>query len=388
MIQFVYIFFKIIELTVFIVFGKKMSKTGVRKEYWKLSVVPILTYSLIEGLRFGRKIDWNVYYFRYEQLGQNVNFLDNYEPLFRYICYVLYQLGVPYPGFIFLQCLFFIICAFVVVENFKERCRWIIPLILVCATGNEMFIRWFLSFSFVLLSFNSFIKRKYIYTVIWFVCAFACHSGIIVFALFFILYKFLNSCTLPPVVAVALLFVTTFVMSLNNLMFITQITSFLSPILGDSFSRSSYLDATENILSGTWGHVGVMEQSKAFYYRVFLMYAPVIYWGRDLMRNYKMGYFIYNIFVIGALCSPLFVLVEIFNRISVILTFFFCIVGGVFYFNILEKNRGNTQKVKYYLAVISLIFVIYPYFSDMFSRPDNLMLFLWNANGRNFLPYW
>lgn len=387
MVQLIYIFLKVVEFAVFIIFGKKISKVCSSKEYWKLSVVPILTYSLIEGLRFGRKIDWNVYYFRYEQLGQNVNFLDDYEPLFRYICHILYQLGIPYPGFIFLQCLFFIICVFVVIENFKGCCRWIVPLILVCATGNEMFIRWFLSFSFVLLSLNSFIKKKYIYTAIWFFCAFSCHSGIIVFALFFILYKFFNSHTLPPIAAVVLLFVTTFIMSLSDLMFITQITYFLSPILGDSLNRGGYLDATENILSGTWGHVGVMEQSKAFYFRIFLMHAPVIYWGREFMRDYKLGYFIYNLFVIGAICSPLFVLIEIFNRISGVLAFFFCIVGGVFYFNILG-NRGNTQKVKYYFAIISLFFAIYPYFSDMFSRPDNLMLFLWDANGRNFLPYW
>lgn len=387
MVQLIYIFLKVVEFAVFIIFGKKILKVCSSKEYWKLSVVPILTYSLIEGLRFGRKIDWNVYYFRYEQLGQNVNFLDDYEPLFRYICHILYQLGIPYPGFIFLQCLFFIICVFVVIENFKGCCRWIVPLILVCATGNEMFIRWFLSFSFVLLSLNSFIKKKYIYTAIWFFCAFSCHSGIIVFALFFILYKFFNSHTLPPIAAVVLLFVTTFIMSLSDLMFITQITYFLSPILGDSLNRGGYLDATENILSGTWGHVGVMEQSKAFYFRIFLMHAPVIYWGREFMRDYKLGYFIYNLFVIGAICSPLFVLIEIFNRISGVLAFFFCIVGGVFYFNILG-NRGNTQKVKYYFAIISLFFAIYPYFSDMFSRPDNLMLFLWDANGRNFLPYW
>ena len=92
MVQLIYIFLKVVELAVFIIFGKKISKVGSSKEYWKLSVVPILTYSLIEGLRFGRKIDWNVYYFRYEQLGQNVNFLDDYEPLFRYICHILYQL--------------------------------------------------------------------------------------------------------------------------------------------------------------------------------------------------------------------------------------------------------------------------------------------------------
>lgn len=42
----------------------------------------------------------------------------------------------------------------------------------------------------------------------------------------------------------------------------------------------------------------------------------------------------------------------------------------------------------YLMALISLLFSIYPYFSDMLWRGTNEMMFIWNANGRNFLPYW
>ena len=388
MVQFVFIALKLFEFAIFIIFGNKISKAKSRKEYWSLSSVPIFTYAIIEGLRFGRYTDWNLYYFRYEQLGVNVASLDDYEPLFRYICHILYQCHIQYPGFIFLQCLFFIFCVFVLIENFKDDCKWIIPLIIVSVTGNENFIRWYLSYSFLLLSINSLLKEKFVKTLIWFVCAFLCHSGIIIFGGFLILYRFLSKYAISEKLAICLLFITSFLLSISDLLFITRITSFLSPVLGESLSRGGYLDATEDILNGSFGKLGIMEQSKAFYIRIFIMNAPVIYWGRKIINKYQFGYFFYNIFVIGAIVSPLFVLTEIFNRISDSLTFFFCFVGGVYYYNVLNNYYKKEKTSLYIISIISLIFALQPYFSDIFSRPESLMLFLWDANGRNFLPYW
>lgn len=386
MIKLIYILLKSLEFLIFWIYGKKISRANTKKEYWRMASVPILTYAVVEGLRFGRNVDWNVYYFRYLQLGMNVSFLDDYEILFRYIVHLFYQCGIPYWGFIFFQCLFFISCVFILVENFKKDSRWIIPLILVCVTSNENFIRWYLGFSFILLAISSLIKEKRILSIIWFVCALSCHSGLVFFGGILILYKILNKYAIPNKIAVCLLFITTFLISLSDLMFITRITSFLSPILGNSLNRGGYLDATESLLNGTWGQVGIMEQSSAYYFRIFIMYAPVIYWGYKIISQYKFGYLFYNLFVVGAICSPLFGLIEIFNRISSSLNFFFCIVGGVFYIRIIE-NKTSKKNIVFVLSIISLLFAIYPYFSDMLSRKDNFMMFIWDANGRNFLQH-
>lgn len=385
MIKLIYIFLKLIELGVFFLFGKKIIHSKTNKEYWLASVIPILTYSIIEGLRFGRLIDWNVYYFRYNQLGINVEYLD-YEPLFRYICYFFNILGISYPWFIFLQCLFFITTVFIFLKNYKEYIIYAVPLILICSTGNEMFIRWFLGFSFILLSLNSLIKKRYIWTLIWFICAICCHSGLIIWIVFILFFKYLNRYTLRPLYSVILLFITSFILSLSDLMFITQITSFLSPIIGESISTGRYLNATENLLSGTWGSVGIMERSFSYYIRTFLMYAPVVYWGKNIISRYKFGLFFYNIFIIGAIVSPLFILVEIFNRISTSLTFFFCIVGGIFYFESFKIRNKNSLIL--FIIIISFVFSFYPHISDAISRDENKMLFIWDANGRNYLPYW
>lgn len=386
MIKVVFISLKLLELIIFFVSGNKISESKSKKEYWKYSIIPILTYAMVEGLRFGRNVDWNLYYFRYIQFGANYSYSEDYEPLFRYICYMLYQLGVPYYGFIFIQCLFFIFCVFVLLQNYKEHCKWMIPLILVCITSNENFIRWYLAFSFLLLSINSLVNKHIKFTCIWFLCAFFCHSGIVIFIILIILYKLLNKFAIPKQIGVILMFISTFIMTLSDFMFLTHITSYLLPFLGDSVGRSGYLNATEDLLSGTWGKVGIMEQSSLFYFRIFVVYAPVIYWGRKILVRYKAGIFFYNIFVIGAIVFPLFGLIEIFNRISGVLVFFFCIVGGLFYNNFFKKGITE-RKWCVYIAMISFIFAIYPYISDIFTRENNSMLFIWDANGRNYLPF-
>lgn len=118
------------------------------------------------------------------------------------------------------------------------------------------------------------------------------------------------------------------------------------------------------------------------------MYAPVVFFGKEILLRYKYGLFFYNLLTIGAIFSPLFSLIEIFDRMVSSLIFFFCLVGGIFYYEKLNFKIKKTEKMTYLIALISLLFSIYPYFSDMLWRSTNEMMFIWNANGRNFLPYW
>ena len=47
------------------------------------------------GLRFGREIDYNLYYERYNEIGQDIT-KSTYEPVFNVICWSLNQVGIPY----------------------------------------------------------------------------------------------------------------------------------------------------------------------------------------------------------------------------------------------------------------------------------------------------
>lgn len=380
MVKIIYLFLKLFELIIFIVCGRKMAQCNSSKLYWKYSIFPILIYSVVEGLRFGRFIDWNLYYFRYKQLGVNASSLD-YEPLFRYICHILYRANIPYYGFIFLQCMFFVFSAIVLLKNFKKSCYWALPLILICSTSNEMFIRWFLAFSFILLSINSFLNNKNVYTCVFVGCGILCHSGIIVIALLIFILVLFRHFAIPSKIAIVLLFLSTFVLSLENVMFITQIMSYIATFLTFDYSMAKYIDQADLILSGAWGNVGVMERSLIKNIGAFLAYTPVILWGKQYMQEYKYGNVFYNLFIIGAIGAPLFT-VEIFDRIFAACLFFFCIVGGCYYSNIF-----NARKRTYILliSIIGLLFAIAPHIWDAINRDANEALFIWDSHGRNYL---
>ena len=312
-----------------------------------------------------------------------MSYLD-YEPLFEFICNFLYQMGVPYYGFIFLQCLFLAASTFVLLENFKSSCVWCVPLILVCTTPNEMFIRWYLAFGFILLSIHTFLNKKYVYTFIWLACSSLCHSGIVVIALMVLILGCLKKYSLPPWISVVLLFLTTFILSLSDVMFIANITSYLSPFMGD-WTLGSYIDNASSILDGTWGRVGVMERSLIKNIGAFIAYAPVIFYGKEIMSKYPYGLVFYNLFVIGAIGSPLFT-VEIFNRIFSVCLFFFCIVGGIYYSQILKFSKSYSRFVLI-ISLASLFFALIPHVWDAINRPVDMSLFIWDANGRNYLPF-
>lgn len=385
MVKVVYFLLKIIELIIFVTYGRKMSKSRTTFQYWKMATPPIIIFSIVEGLRFGRFGDWNLYYFRYKELGENASSLD-YELLFRYICNFLSTIGVPYYGFIFLQCLLLIIASMTLLKRFKSDCRWMVPLVLVCITANEMFIRWYLAFSFILLSINSYLSRKYLRSGIWLICGSLCHLGILVIvAIWAILFQF-RQLSINRTIAVILLFLSTFVASLSSMMFIADLVSYISPLIGSEDMRLwAYVENTEALLSGEFGHTGIMERSILKNIGNFIAYAPVIYWGKQYMKQYPYGLVFYNMFLLGVIAAPLF-LIEIFDRIFAVCLFFFCIVGGIYY-KALLTNYKRTNKIFFWIGVLSFIFAILPHVWDAFNRDADLALFIWDANGRNFLNY-
>lgn len=108
------------------------------------------------------------------------------------------------------------------------------------------------------------------------------------------------------------------------------------------------------------------------------------------MQEIKWGNFIYNLFAVGAICYPLFTLIEIFDRYAFSLMFFSVIVAGVLFYNIF------TSKIKQKLAIVIICFMsfIMQYsvsYTDVFNMRYTLgheTPFVWDANGKKFIPYW
>ena len=142
------------------------------------------------------------------------------------------------------------------------------------------------------------------------------------------------------------------------------------------------------IVSGNWGHNAGMNRERGLstILRLIFAYTPSILWGKDTIKKYAGGMFVYNIFIIGTITMPLFQLVEILDRLNSLFLFFSCIVTGVWIGTILYNRR----KIKFNILLICwlcLISSVLPSFSSLFHRSkDQYMLFLWDANGRHYIP--
>lgn len=91
--DFIYIFLNLLMLTVFVVTGKCISKD--KENYWKYAIWPIITFTLVLGLRLNRGND----YIHYMQVYQYD--LEDKQVLFTSFNNVLKSLGTG-PHWIFI----------------------------------------------------------------------------------------------------------------------------------------------------------------------------------------------------------------------------------------------------------------------------------------------
>lgn len=390
-IKIVFIILKLFEVIVFFVYGKLMSKAKNNLTYWKLAFVPMVSYTLIEGLRFGRKIDWNSYFPRYQNLGINTD-LEDYEPVFEFICHSLYNLGISYPIFILLQCSLVIFAVVLFLSNHKEYIKWALPISLIMISGNEMFIRFFMGFAFGIIgiyfsdkeNLNS--KIKYFYAIFFAILGGLNHLGAYIFLLLIIFKRYINKFVIPWQISVLLLFLTTFIMKPTDLLFITKFTDFLYVLGGNEFHGAGYLGRTEELLSGEFGLVGYMNRSLQTGIRTFGYSVPIYIYGSKYLNKDKDECFYYNIFVIGSIVDPLFGTIEIFNRFSTCLLFMATITCSSVYMQF--ERKLIQSKMQYILIYISMVFLFYVLITDIFFRNGDInMMFLWDAMGRDYLKY-
>lgn len=388
-IKLTYVLLKLFLFAVFIIYGRILSKTKTNKEFWLHAIVPIIIYAIIEGLRFGRLVDYNVYYFRYINIGKNPSFED-YEPVFTYICYFMYNLGLPYYMFIFLQSLLLITVVFLLVKEYRKALLFILPLILYEIMKSENYVRWYWGFIFMILSFYSLYKGRYKAMLFCFICTCLIHIGFVMFTPVILFYKILKEKTIPPKVATFLFLGTTFLISISSLTFLISITKFLLSMgLGEMGSKVDfYLTSLDLLLKGDLGQLGIKELSFSNSLRLALAYGPTIWFAKDYVKKYRYGVFFYNLFVIGAIISPLFILVEILDRFATTLTFFSCIASGILFTEVI-KNRSKYSTYIYLICILSFFAAVWPNISSSYGLDKDIeMLFIWDADGRNYIPYW
>lgn len=139
----VYDFLNLFLLGIMIYEGKMISKG---KSYWKYCLWAILFFTLIEGVRYGRGVDYMHYIdvYKYD--------LENKQVLFTSLNQFLKSLGVSAEYAFMVYAYPFITGAVIMLKPLKKYATYLFPLFLMSIISmHEAFIRQFLAMSFVFM---------------------------------------------------------------------------------------------------------------------------------------------------------------------------------------------------------------------------------------------
>lgn len=386
MVSFIYFVIKAFEVFVFYKSGYFMeNKTG--RAYWKIALVPIILFALIEGLRWGHDIDYNVYAYRFTLVNFWFTYDERSSPLFSIIVYGLKLLGGNYPLFLVIESGFLMFSAFVLLQLYKEHARWIAPCFLIAFLPNENFIRFYFALAFVICSFYCFFEKKYIWCALLLLAGASMHFAMFVVAVLFALFPILDRRMIDIRVVLIFLIIASFFISVTSLNFIVVVSNKLSMLFRSSNSIAvSYLGGMDNIISGDHGTMGLMHSSAMNVAKQFFTYVPLFLWGSKVINQYKYGKFVHNVSALNVLISPIFSQVEILSRMTLICNVFIAIYMGIF---MGEYFRKSTSRIKLIFVFFAMFCYFYAYINAPFVREDFQMFFLWNSNGSiaNWAPY-
>lgn len=161
--------------------------------FWYYAVLAIIAYSLVQGLRFDRGVDYYMYY--EEILGRwdaKTALGESREPLYALLLDVVQAFNIPYWSvFVFYSGL--LITGFMLVlKKVPEYAFWALPLFfLITLDSSETIIRQYIAISFLFYAYYYAIRGKTVLMLVMLLCVPMIHfSGMIAVIAFLLFWKF------------------------------------------------------------------------------------------------------------------------------------------------------------------------------------------------------
>lgn len=381
----IYWIIKIFEIYLLYLYGGKMSQCKTSVSYWKLAIVPILCFALVEGLRWGHMIDYNVYAERYTDVNNWITQEESSSPVFTIIVYFFKGLGCPYPLFLVFQCGFLIFSAILALKNYREYLKWILPCMIIGLGGTENFIRYFLAHSFVLISYYYYQNNKILKYAVFAMLGVFTHFGSVPFIFILTFSKSFSFKRIPAKVVAALFLIATFIISVADLHFLVTMSNYILSFTGGVENQGLvYLSEMDDIIAGDTGFLGTQVAKFSSQIKSILLYIPIIFIAPKYLDTVYRGNVIYNLFAITIIIAPVFGQVELLGRLTNSLQFFEAILVGITLYYMFK-----TKEYSLLLPIMITLLYFYSVVNAPFVRNDWDMYFLWDSGGRltNWGPY-
>ena len=358
--------------------GKKAS-VAINNNYF-LCVLPfIIAFTLNEGLRFGRGVDYNGYYFKYISiLAFETGDRIISDPVFVALCHLNNFIGLPYQGLVFMFSLILAISGVSLLRDDKNVLLYAFPLFFLHSMPAENLMRWYLAFSFLLIAVYYYNKKKLKVALIFAVIAIGSHLAIILIAILLFLIKQIKKPLFNLYISIGIYLLLWLLFSTDTML---GLVSYVNKIGFLSDYYSGYIRNADVWLTGT----GQGDEAQNFGIGLALPDILTIFLAYKIMQRHPNVTYFANIYIVGALLAAALMRIELGYRITVVLKLFQCIILAYAFKDFLftHKRSEIMMKMVSWIIVLNIIRVYFIFiFTDM---AIDEVLYIWDSNYKSIL---
>lgn len=348
---------------------------------WTSFLPTIIAYTLYAGLRWGRGVDYNLYYWVYNDINKGISREDN-EPLFVFLVKLFGNLGLEWKHFVAFMSFFLIFSICFFLRKRPKESFFTLPILILSLDFAENLMRWYLGFSFILVGLFYLLNNKQKKFIIFAILGFLIHYGLIInIILFYLVWIISKKMIIPPMVAFSLYLILYF---LFDPQFMGRFADIIQQInLGTRFityQNNAELWLTGDAHDDVRSEVSILNIFKTLY---------LIYLGYSVYKKNKSRKItcLYNYSLIGWVLNPAALQIEIAMRINSLFILLGQIYTAYIYYDILIRNKKIYIKPIRYFAILLIIYFLFSsLFKNIFSLEESNTLFIWDAAGRSVLP--
>lgn len=341
-------------------------------KYWKIASIPIIFFSLEEGLRWGRFIDWCAYYDTY----YNGLETSKFEFLFKEWWGLFHNLNIPYSIVIMTCSLLFILSLFIFFKPYANLFSIFFPvLISFTALSAENFIRWYVAFSVILVSFRFFLDKKFVRFIILASLVPFLHVGIVPVGIIMILSTFWKY----PISPLLVIFVSLAFLFLFQASFMLNFIFIVDLFFGNVEKFSGYMNNLDGWLTGI-GQNSTMEHKSIIIYIISMLPLYCVLYTAYKLRDKLSSEFsiMYNLGAIGVIFLSISSGLELIQRYAeTYYPFLALLIACVI--NFLPNYKHMNIYLKKMIQLICYVFIVYKFI--LFIQPlshEAFMCYVWN----------
>lgn len=367
----IFITTRILLFSLFVICGWKLQYSP-NKKFILLVVLVGLLYSVIEGLRWMRGVDYEHYYLDLTTNFRAIESSNKPELLYKLYVNLTYSLGVPFYWSFILYSALLVIPLLKICIKYRYVAFWVLSLFFVFTIEqSENLIRQYIAIGLLLFAVFYYMQGNKKQMYFFLIATFFIHSTSLLVIVPFLFLIFKNYTFKSPWI---LLIIYCFCFCFWKDSYHSLIAGYIGNLNADVGIGSGYLqnpDRWFTVEGGTFKNAGVVTLINLVHR--FFFFFSIIWFGFKAQKvNIKLRTFFYLSYV-AIILKSIAGDIEMYNRLyNWFIIFIPLTVGFTIHEN--KRNRGT-----WILSALSLIYIIYGGIFRIFNMQNLIMCdFIWN----------